>query len=110
MAAESLALKHQLLICNRSSLRAPNLTALDRLVLGLTTLFMRPHRIPKLSVIVKPATLLKFHKTLVDGKYRRLFSSSGPPRNRDQLAPPRNGSCKRSATITKIVAFIGRNG
>jgi putative transposase len=30
-------------------------------------------------VIVKPATLLKFHKALVDGKYRRLFSSSGRP-------------------------------
>jgi hypothetical protein len=80
VAAESLSLKHQLLICNRSRQRAPNLTTLDRLVLGLTTLFMRPHRIPKLSVIDKPATLFKFHKALVDGKYRRLYSSSGRPR------------------------------
>ena len=79
VAAESLALKHQLLICNRSRQRAPNLTTLDRLVLGLITLFIRPRRIPKLSVIRKPATLLKFHKALVDGKYRRLFSSSGRP-------------------------------
>jgi len=79
VAAESLSLKHQLLICSRSRQRAPNLTSLDRLVLGLTTLFMCPHRIPKLSVIIKPATLLKFHKTLVEGKYRRLFSSSGRP-------------------------------
>jgi putative transposase len=38
VAAESLLLKHQLLISNRSRRRAPNLTTLDRFVLGLTTL------------------------------------------------------------------------
>lgn len=36
VAAESLVLKHQLLICNRSRQRAPNLTTFDRFVLGLT--------------------------------------------------------------------------
>jgi len=35
VAAESLLLKHQLLISNRSRHRAPNLTTLDRVVLGL---------------------------------------------------------------------------
>jgi putative transposase len=74
VAAESLLLKHQLLISNRSRQRAPNLTMLDRLVLGLTTLFVSPHRIPKLSAILKPATLFKFHKALVHRKYRLLFS------------------------------------
>jgi hypothetical protein len=87
VAAESLALKHQLLICNRSRQRAPNLTTLDRLLLGLTTLFMRPHRIPRLSVIIKAATLLKFHKTVVDGKYRRLFTSSGSLRKPGPKGP-----------------------
>src|ERR1700680_331309 len=58
VAAESLLLKHQLLISNRSRQRAPNLTMLDRLVLGLTTLFGSPHRVPKLSASLKPATLL----------------------------------------------------
>ncbi len=87
VAAASLSLKHQLLICNRSRQRAPNLTTFDRLVLGLTTLFMRPHHIPNLAVIIKPATLLKFHKTLVDGKYRRLFSSSGRPRKPGSKGP-----------------------
>ena len=48
VAAESVSLKHQLLICSRSRQRAPNLTTTDRLVLGLTTLFMRSHRIPEL--------------------------------------------------------------
>src|ERR1700674_19998 len=73
VAAESLLLKHQLLISNRSRQRAPNLTTLDRFVLGLTALFVSPHRIPKLSAIIRPATLFKFHKALVDRKYRSLF-------------------------------------
>jgi hypothetical protein len=40
VATESLLLKHQLLISNRSRQRAPNLTTLDRCVLGLTTRFI----------------------------------------------------------------------
>ena len=76
LAAESLLLKHQLLISNRSRQRAPNLTTLDRLVLGVTTLFLSPGRIRKCGALIKPATLLKFHKALVDRKYRLLFSSA----------------------------------
>ena len=49
VAAGSLLLKHQLLISNRSRQRAPNLSALDRFVLGLTTLFVSPQRIPQLG-------------------------------------------------------------
>ena len=45
-------------------------------MLGLTTLFVSPHQIAKLSAILKPATLFQFHKALVDCKYRLLFSSS----------------------------------
>jgi putative transposase len=74
--AESLLLKHQILISNRSRRRAPNLTTLDRCVLGLTTLFLSPRRIPRLGALIKPATLFKFQKALVERKYRLLFSSS----------------------------------
>lgn len=38
---------------------------------------MLPHRIPKRSAIINSSTLLKPHKTLVDRKYRVLFSSTG---------------------------------
>jgi putative transposase len=76
VAAESLLLKHQLLISNRARQRAPNLTPMDRVVLGLTTLFVRPSRIAKLGALIKPATVFKFHRALVDRKYRLLFSSS----------------------------------
>ena len=79
VAAESLLLKHQLRISNRSRRRATNLTTLDRVVLGLTTLFVSSRRIPKLGALIKPAMLFtmlfKFHKALVDRKYRLLFSS-----------------------------------
>jgi putative transposase len=75
--AESLLLKQQLLISRRSRRRAPPLTTIDRFVLGLMTLFVRPRRVTRLAAILKPATLLRFHKALVDRKYRCLFSSAG---------------------------------
>src|SRR5438876_5513110 len=87
VAAESLLLKHQLLVSRRSMKRAPNLTTLDRFVLGLTTLFVSPRRIAKLGALVKPATLFKFHKALVDQKYRLLFSSASPRRKRGPKGP-----------------------
>ena len=102
VAAESLLLKHQLLISNRSRQRAPNLTTLDRFVLGLTTLFVSPRRIAKLGALVKPATLLKFHKALVDRKYCRLFSS----RHRRRKPGPKGPS---AALIAAIVELKRRN-
>ena len=70
-------LKHELQIGNRSRRRAPNLTSFDGIVLGLISLFVKPRRIPMLAAIVKPATLFRFHRALIDRKYRRLFSCSG---------------------------------
>jgi hypothetical protein len=80
VAAESLLLKHQLLISNRARQRAPNLTAMDRFVLGLTTLVVSPSRIPKLAALIKPATLFKFHTALVNR--RRVARGVSPPRSR----------------------------
>src|SRR2546425_3637207 len=98
VVAESLILKHQLLISNRSRRRAPNLTSIDRFVLGLTTLFMSPRRIPKLGALVKPATLFKFHKALVDRKYRLLFSSS----SRRRKPGPKGPSAELIAAIVEM--------
>ena len=98
VAAKSLLLKHQLLISNRSRQRAPNLTMLDRLVLGLTTLIVSPHRIPKLSAILKPATLFEFHKALVHRKYRLLFSSS----RRKRKPGPKGPSTQLIAAIVEM--------
>jgi putative transposase len=77
VAAESLLLKHQLLISSRTRRRAPNLNSSDRLLLGIGSLFVPPSRIPKLAVILKPRTLFRFHEALKKRKYRWLFSSGG---------------------------------
>jgi putative transposase len=92
VAAESFLLKHQLVISNRSRQRAPNLTSIDRFLLGLTMLFVSPSRIAKLGALIKPATLLKFHKALVDRKYRLLFSPRRIVANPVLKALPRTSS------------------
>jgi hypothetical protein len=98
VAAESLLLRQQLIVSNRSRQRAPNLSTIDRFVVGLITLFVSPRRIPKLSAIVKSATLRKFHKALVDRKYRILFSSSRRPRK----AGPKGPSSELIAAIVEM--------
>jgi hypothetical protein len=76
VVAESLLLKQQLLILNRSRKKAPNLTASDRLLLGLGALLVSPRRILRVAVAIRPTTLLRFHRALVKRKYRLLFSGN----------------------------------
>jgi hypothetical protein len=68
-------MKQQLLVINRSRRRAPNLSALDRILLGFWSLFLSSRRIQRAAVILRPSTLLKFHEALKKRKYRLLFSS-----------------------------------
>lgn len=75
VVAESVLIKHQLLILNRSRQRAPNLSTCDRLVAGLCALFLRPARLIRSAIVLKPSTLLGLHQALRNRKYRRLFSS-----------------------------------
>jgi len=81
--AESLLVKHQLVILNRSRERAPNLRPKDRVIAGLCTLFMRPGRLLRIAVVLKPSTLLAFHAALIKRKYRQLFS----PKRRGKPGP-----------------------
>src|ERR1700736_1568201 len=74
VAAESLAVKHQLLVMKRAQRRAPNLTSWDRLVLGVCALLVSLQRLSKMAVILNPSTLLRFHHALVKRKYRLLYS------------------------------------
>ncbi|MCP4387541.1 MAG: transposase, partial [Gammaproteobacteria bacterium] len=69
-------MKQQLLIINRSRQRSPNLLAHDRFLLGLWSLFLTPRRILRTAIIIRPSTLLSFHKALVRRKYHLLFSSN----------------------------------
>ena len=77
VVAESVLVKHQLLILNRSRQRAPNLRFSDRLVAGWCALFMRPSRLIRSAIVLKPSTLLHLHQILTQRKYRLLFSPQG---------------------------------
>ena len=73
--AESVLIKHQQLIVRRSTGKTPRLTTSDRFLCGFLALFMRPGRIRKVAVVIKPATLTKFRSALFSHNYYRLFSS-----------------------------------
>ena len=75
VVADSLFMKQQLLVINRSRQRAPSLTVIDRMLLGFWSLFLSPHHIRRAAVILKPSTLLRFHEALKKRKYQLLYSS-----------------------------------
>jgi transposase InsO family protein len=90
VVAESVRVRHQLLILNRGRKRAPNLRAADRIIAGLCTLVMRPSRVPRSAILLKPSTLLHLHSLLCRRKYRLLFSPKrghrpGPKGPRQEL-------------------------
>jgi transposase InsO family protein len=78
IVAESLLVKHQLLILNRSRKRSPNLRFSDRVVAGVCALLVPPRRLIRCAIVFKPSTLLRLHRALTQRKYRRLFSSTVP--------------------------------
>jgi len=74
VVAESTLIRHQLLILNRRRKRAPNLRVSDRIIAGLCALLMRPVRVLRSAIVLRPSTLLRFHHMLIKRKYRLLFS------------------------------------
>ncbi len=84
VVAESVLLRHQLLVLNRPRQRAPELRPVDRIVAGLCAGFMRPVRLLRTAIVLKPATILQFHRSLVKRKYRELFA---PKRKRTKPGP-----------------------
>ena len=81
--------------------RAPNLRATDRIIAGLCTMFMRPARVLRSAIVLKPSTLLHLHSALHKRKYRMLFS---PERRR---RPGPKGPDKD--LIEAVVAMKRRN-
>ena len=77
VVAESVLVKQQLLILNRSRKRSPRLRLTDRVIAGVCALLMRPTRLVRVAIVLKPSTLLRFHRALTTRKYRQLFSSTG---------------------------------
>ena len=56
VVAESMLVRHQLLVLNHGRRRAPNLRTPDRIIAGLCTLFMRPARLLRSAIVLKPST------------------------------------------------------
>ncbi len=83
VVAESLLVKHQLLILNRSRNRAPDLRPSDRFIVGFCAILMRPARLLRAAIILKPSTILRIHRDLVKRKYRLLFT----PKTRSKPGP-----------------------
>ena len=100
VVAESVLVRHQLLILNRGRKRAPNLRASDRIIAGLCTLFMRRARVRRSAIALKPSTLLHFHDVL-KRKYRMLFSTK-----RGRRPGPKG---QKKELIDAIVAMRQRN-
>ncbi|MCB1685803.1 MAG: helix-turn-helix domain-containing protein, partial [Pseudomonadales bacterium] len=101
LIAENLILKHQLTVLSRARQKAPNLKATDRLLFGLLSLVVTPRRLRSVAVVIKRATLLKFHRALVNRKYRRLFG------NKDHRRPGPKGPSRE--LIAAIVELKQRN-
>ena len=100
VVAESVLVKQQLLILNRSRHRAPNLCASDRILAGVCALFMRPARVIRSAIVLRPSTILEFHRALRTRKYRWLFS---PTRRRTGPQGP------SKALVDAIVDMKRRN-
>ena len=73
--AETIAMKQQLIVMNRSRKRSPTLATRDRFLFGLLTMLIGRCRLQKIAVIIKPVTILAFHKSLVNQKYSLLYSN-----------------------------------
>jgi hypothetical protein len=52
VVAESVLVKHQLLILNRSRKRSPNLRVSDRVVAGVCALLVRPRRLIRCAIVL----------------------------------------------------------
>src|SRR6202163_4373698 len=90
VVAESVLVRHQLLILNRGRKRAPNLRAADHMIAGVCSLFIFPARFFRSAIVLKPSILLRFHNLLRKRTYCMLFSPkcrrrSGPKGPKKEL-------------------------
>ena len=94
VVAESLLLKHQLLILNRSRTRAPNLRPIDRVIAGLCTGLMRPTRLLRSAIVLKPATIMAPPR-IGEAQVSTSVLSAAPWKAGTQRACPRADHCHR---------------
>src|SRR5580693_4122728 len=109
IVAESLLLKRQLLILNRSRQRAPNLSASDRILAGWLALWLRPTRLLRSAMVLKPSTLLGLHQAMGKQKYRMLFSPNHHRKARPEGTECRTRPCGRRNEATQSPLGLSAN-
>jgi len=115
IVAENVVIKQQLIVVRRSRHKCPNLSPIERLLFGFWAALMNPRRLLKSAVIIKPATLYKFHEWLVKRKYSKLFNPTkngkpgpkGPPQEVIDLVLAIK--CKNPGYGCPKIAFIVEN-
>jgi len=75
LVAENHALRQQLVVMRRCNKRSPRLKSSDRFLFGFLALFISEVRLWRIAIIVKPRTILSFHRALVNRKYSRIYSN-----------------------------------
>lgn len=78
LMAENLILRKQLITLTRKHHRSPKLSLIDKLIFAILAHVIKTRRLVKSAIMIKPATILKFHKALINKKYRILFSTKLP--------------------------------
>ena len=99
LVAESLLLKHQLLIVNRSRQRSPNLSSWDRILAGWMALLVRPTRLLRSAIVLKPSTasLSQSHE---QAKVPHAVLTESPSEARPERSDRRSHSCGRRNEAT----------
>ena len=77
LVSENLILRQQLIVVSRKHSKSPPLRPIDRIVFAVSSFFIPFKKLSIIAVIVKPATILRFHRSLVNKKYQILFGSTG---------------------------------
>ena len=89
VVAESLLVKQHLLILNRSRQRAPNLRASDRVLVGVCALFMRPARVLRSAIVLRPSTILAFPSDAACVQVPMAVFPQAPPHRPQRAVPTR---------------------
>ena len=103
VVAESVLVKQQLLILNRSRQRSSNLCFSDRLVAGLCALCIRSARLIRSAIVLKASTLLSIHQT-TSQRYtcrRALYP------NTRRYKSAANSAARRSLVPTATIGSTG---
>ena len=76
IAAENIVLRQQLISLSRQHKRSPKLKATDRILFGMLASWINSRRLSRIEITIRPATILKFHRALVNHKYHLSFSNN----------------------------------